>query len=87
MKNCGGFTLRRAKAGGQNRPLYDLEVTWFDVISLKKAVPSSACIYVRLLQRNRDSTGQKEKVLEWVTHLLLFVSLVNGKSTKQTVLA
>ena len=46
LKNCGGFTLHRTKAGGQNRPLFDLQVTRFDVRSLKKAVPSSACIYV-----------------------------------------
>ena len=49
LKNCGGFTLHRAKAGGQNRLLFDLQVPWFEVRSLKKAVPSSACIYVRPL--------------------------------------
>ena len=70
LKNCGGFTLHRANAGGQNRPLFDLQVTWFEVRSLKKAVPSSVCIYVRPLQRNLDLTTKKEKVLEWVTHLL-----------------
>ena len=70
FKNCGGFTLHRAKAGGQNRPLFDLQVTWFDVRSLKKAVPSSECVYVRPLQRNLDLTAKEEMVLEWVCHLL-----------------
>ena len=70
LKNFGGFTLHRAKAGGQNRPLFDLQVTWFDVRSLKKAVPSSACIYVRPLQRNLDLTAKEGMVLEWVCHLL-----------------
>ena len=29
LKNYVGFTLHRAKVGGQNRPLFDLQVTWF----------------------------------------------------------
>ena len=62
LKNCGGFTLHRAKAGGQNRPLSDLKETWFDVKSLKKAVASSACIYIKPLQRNLDLTAKKEKL-------------------------
>ena len=70
LKNCGGFTLHSAKAGDQNRQLFDLQVTWFDIRNLKKAVPSSAWIYVRPLRRNLDLTVKKEKVLEWVTHLL-----------------
>ena len=64
LKNCGGFTVHRAIAGGQNRPLFDLQVTWFNVTSLTKAVLSSACIYVRPLQLNLDLTAKKEKVSE-----------------------
>ena len=61
LKNSGEFTLHRAKVGGQNRPLFNLQVTRFDVRSLEKAVPSSAWIYVRPLQRNLDLTAKKEK--------------------------
>ena len=88
LKNCGGFTLHRAKTGGQNRQLFASQVTWFDVRSLKKAVPSSACIYVRPLQRNLDLTVKKEKVLERVTHLLFVCKSCESKNLpNKTVLA
>ena len=56
LKNAGGYTLHRAKSGGQNRPLLQLKPSWYDIKLLKKEVTSSACIYIRPLQQNLDLT-------------------------------
>lgn len=52
LSSVGGFTLQRAKTGGQNRPLFILNSKWYTVQNLKKEIPGSACIYIRPLQRN-----------------------------------
>ena len=52
LRAVGGYTLLRAKNGGLNRPLEVLNCKWYDISSLRKAVPTSACIYIRPLQEN-----------------------------------
>ena len=52
LKEVGWFTLHRAKAGGQDRELYPIKVSWYDIPAIRKEVKGSACIYIRPIQRN-----------------------------------
>eukprot|EP00794_Sanderia_malayensis_P020779 gene20779-22807_t len=60
LKFAGGFTLHRAKAGGQNRQLHPLITEWYDIKSLKAEVSGSACLYIKPLQHDLDLSKPKE---------------------------
>ncbi len=63
LGDCGGFTLHRAKTGGQNRPLFQLDITWYHVKNIRKEVSSSACIYLKPLQQDIDLNPNKVRFL------------------------
>lgn len=56
---AGGFTLLRAKTGGQNRPLTQLSCAWYNISDIKKEVTGTACIYIRPVQNNLDMKPQE----------------------------
>eukprot|EP00794_Sanderia_malayensis_P001983 gene1983-2250_t len=59
-KPVGGFTLHRAKTGGQNRPLILLSCQWCDIKSLRQEVTGSACIYIHSLQKILNLSLRKQ---------------------------
>ena len=65
LKNVGGFTLHRAKHGGQGRPLVPLQTKWYGIKNLKDAGVGSACIYIKPLQKSFDlNVSLKNQVRE-----------------------
>ena len=56
LESCGGFTLHRARSGGQGRPLVKLQTAWYGVNDLKNSGVGSACIYIKPLQKSFDLT-------------------------------
>ena len=65
LKEVGGFTLYRAKSGGQTRDLYQLTCSWFNIKDIKKDVPGSACIYIKPVQKDLDLT-RKPMVFNYI---------------------
>ena len=52
LKEAGGYNLYRAKAGGQNRDIFMLNCTWYNIPDIRKEVTGSACIHIKPLQNN-----------------------------------
>ena len=52
LKEVDGYNLYRAKPGGQNRGIFKLNCTWYNIPDIRKEVTGSACIYIKPLQKN-----------------------------------
>lgn len=77
LKNCGGFTLHRSKSGGYNRPLTKLSTTWYDIKKIRKEVSSSACIYIKPLQKDLDMVANpSQKVSRLCAHFWYIKDLI-----------
>ncbi len=50
LKRCGGFTLHRAKTGGQGRPMTLLLTRWYNLKDLWEEVTGHACLYIQPIQ-------------------------------------
>ncbi|XP_066931338.1 uncharacterized protein [Clytia hemisphaerica] len=63
LKECGFFTMHKAKRGGNCQPLQDMNLDSYDVNSLRKKFKSKSLIYLRPLQKNLDlSLVTKEEI-------------------------
>lgn len=72
LGSCGGFTLHRARSGGQGRPLSKLQTAWYGVNDLKNSGVGSACIYIKPLQKSFDLAPVSKvcSTLQYVVTLL-----------------
>ena len=59
LKEAGGYNLYRANAGGQNRDIFKLNCTWYNIPDIRKEVTGSACIYKTAPKKSR-STEKKQ---------------------------
>ena len=94
LKEAGGYNLYRAKAGGQNRDIFKLNCTWYNIPDIRKEVTGSACIYIKPLQKNLNlqrkpvlSTfhsfveNQKQKQASCIASCIEFVKNLSGERT------
>ena len=80
LKEAGGCNLYRAKASGQNRDIFKLNCTWYNIPDIRKEVTGSACIYIKLLQKILN-LRRKPVISTFV--FLCFHSFVENQKQKQ----
>ena len=78
LKEAGGYNLYRPKAGGQNRDIFKLNCTWYNIPDIRKEVTGSVCIYIKPLEK--DLNLQRKPVVSTFV-FLCFHSFVETETS------